>query len=334
MKYPFSKEATEYVKALGFSIQDLEKEEFKPILDRAEERVKEALLGKREVRRPLREEIEILSFPVSIIMTSAMNNQVVKRRFADFEAKRITEWLKEENCENLIKVAKSFNWRIRALRGEIFALHFVDYLKNAVNFNEAKWKLVNRVLSNGEVRLSKNDVARLLEEEVRKYIENKLNVKLDIELPEALNERVEKLTQIASKEVKRFKLEETPKELNQEAFPPCIKNLYQSVTKGLRVSHIGRFTLTSFLLNIGLKPEEVIKLFTSSSDFNERITRYQVEHIAGARGSKTRYTSPKCSTLQTHRLCVNKDELCNKVRHPITYYRIKYRMLRERKSEK
>ncbi|MCD6529898.1 DNA primase large subunit PriL [Candidatus Bathyarchaeota archaeon] len=322
------------MKNLRFNVQDLKREEYKAILDRAEERVKEALLGRREVRSPFREEIEILSFPVSIIMVSAMNNQVVKRRFADFEAKRITEWLRGENCENLIKVAKNFNWRIRALRGETFALHFVDYLKNAVNFNEAKWKLVNRTLSNGEVRLSRSDVARLLEEEVRRYIENKLDVKLDIELPEALNERVENLTKIASKEVKRFKLEEVPKELNQEAFPPCIKRLYEAVTKGLRVSHIGRFTLTSFLLNIGLKPEEIITLFTSSSDFNERMTRYQVEHIAGVRGSKTRYTSPKCSTLQTHRLCIGKDELCNRVRHPLTYYRIKYRMLKKEAKRK
>jgi hypothetical protein len=43
-KYPFLKENTEYVRNLDLEVEDLEKPEFAKILERAEERVIEALL--------------------------------------------------------------------------------------------------------------------------------------------------------------------------------------------------------------------------------------------------------------------------------------------------
>jgi DNA primase large subunit len=69
--------------------------------------------------------------------------------------------------------------------------------------------------------------------------------------------------------------------------------------------------------------EKIIDLFRASSDFNERMTRYQVEHIAGERGSRTKYKPPKCETLQTHGICINREDDCRKISHPTTYYKIK-----------
>jgi DNA primase large subunit len=66
--------------------------------------------------------------------------------------------------------------------------------------------------------------------------------------------------------------------------------------------------------------EKIIDLFRASSDFNERMTRYQVEHIAGKRGSMTRYKPPKCDMSKTHGLCVGDDKACRGVTHPLAYY--------------
>jgi DNA primase large subunit len=81
--------------------------------------------------------------------------------------------------------------------------------------------------------------------------------------------------------------------------------------------------LATFLLNIGVSVDEVVNLFTRLTDHNLRITRYQVEHLAGMRGSRTKYTPPNCRSLRTHRLCVRSDELCRSVKHPLSYYRKK-----------
>ena len=87
-----------------------------------------------------------------------------------------------------------------------------------------------------------------------------------------------------------------------------------------------RFTLTAFLLNIGMSTEKVSEIYKSFSDYNERLTSYQIEHIAGERGSGTRYTPPQCSILQTHGVCKNRDDLCRRVYHPLKYYKIKQQL--------
>ena len=55
-----------------------------------------------------------------------------------------------------------------------------------------------------------------------------------------------------------------------DPFPPCIRLLYEKVKSGDQISYIERFTLISFLHNIGIKTEETIGLFSSSSGFNEK----------------------------------------------------------------
>ena len=136
-------------------------------------------------------------------------------------------------------------------------------------------------------------------------------------------ETAEKIKKLSVEKIGKAEMEGFPETIVQTAFPPCIKALYEAASSGRHLSHVGRFTLTSFLVNIGMPVEAVIDLFRGFSDYNDRMTRYQVEHIAGGRGSRTRYTSPKCGTLETHGICVNPDDLCKRVYHPLSYYRKK-----------
>ena len=122
-------------------------------------------------------------------------------------------------------------------------------------------------------------------------------------------------------------IEEMPKVVIQAAFPPCINALYADAAQSHHLSHIGRFTLTSFLVNIGMTPEGLNDMYKTFSDYNERLTRYQIEHIAGERGSGTKYTCPQCSVLQTHGVCKNRDALCSSIYHPLRYYQRKQKSL-------
>jgi DNA primase large subunit len=93
---------------------------------------------------------------------------------------------------------------------------------------------------------------------------------------------------------------------------------------------MGRFAMAAFLLSIGTTEDDLLGMFKAFTDFDERIARYQVEHIAGKRGSRQKYTPPNCTTMQTHGLCVNPDDLCATVRHPLSYYRKKARSFYDR----
>lgn len=263
------------------------------------------------------------------MMVAAINDAYLRKRYALLEAKRVSESLKEEKKETITEIAQFFKWKIRSLKkqdGEYhdYAIHFTDFLRNASAFHETEWKLINQKVINGEVYLAQNKITRLLEEEVKRYIERRLQTQ-DVPLPDALAVRVERLKQLLALKKGRLKVEETPKQVVIAAFPPCVKALYAAIQSGHHLSHIGRFTLTTFLVNIGMTPEQVIALYQSLSDYNERLTRYQVEHIAGARGSGTKYIPPRCDTLRTHGVCISMDEICKRTRHPLGYYRRKLR---------
>ena len=326
-KYPFLKETTEYVKKLDLKIEDLANPEFAKILERAEERVEEAILYALVSRKLRNEEIEILSFPTATMLAVATENSFIKKRYALAEAKQAYNDMRLEPKERILAIAQNFGWKLTVNNdAEIpyeFILHFTYYLRNTTHLREKKWKLVNRLLSKGNVYLTRNEAARLLSEEVRKHVEKRLEVKELPKLPQKIMGTAEKIKKLSVEKIGKAEMEGFPKTIVQTAFPPCVKALYQAFSSGRHLSHVGRFTLTSFLINIGMPPEKVIELFKNFSDYNERMTRYQVEHIAGERGSRTRYIPPKCETLKTHGVCTSPDELCQILHHPLAYYRRK-----------
>jgi len=325
-KYPFLKETAEYMKKLGLRIEELANPDMAQVLNRAHERVKKAILS---VSVGIRREncVEIPSFPVAIILAIATNNSFIKKRYALAEAKQAFRDMQLETRERIVAIAVDFGWNLAFNRNsEItleFAVNFADYLRNTSHLRDRKWKLINRLLVNGKVYLNKQDVSRLLQEEVQRRIEERLKTTELPPFPEKITQMAKELLELAKEHIGKEELEGFPRVVSQSAFPPCIVALYDDAAKGKHLSHVGRFTLTSFLVSIGMPSEKVTQLFKSFSDYNERLTRYQIEHIAGERGSRTRYTPPQCATLQTHNVCVNKDALCLRVRHPLAYYRRK-----------
>jgi len=77
--------------------------------------------------------------------------------------------------------------------------------------------------------------------------------------------------------------------------------------------------------------DQVVQMFNVSPDFNEEMTHYQVDHIAGSTG--TSYKPPSCTTMITYGNCYNKDEICRDVGHPLSYYRKKKKIQHEKLAE-
>jgi len=329
-KYPFLKETSERIKLLDLNLEAIVSPENARVLQRAEDRVSNALKYVR-IGKKSQDNIEMPSFPFAIVLVIATENSFIKKRYALSEAKQASIYLSEEPKEKIVKIAQDFNWKIALSPKESpdspleFTVGFTDYLRNSAHLHDKKWKLTNSILSHGSVFLNKKDVIRLLEEEARRRIEKRLDVKLQ-KCPLELAVIVEKVKKLASEVIGRIETEEIPKVVVQAAFPPCINALYQEASSSHHLSHIGRFTLTSFLVNIGMSAEKVNELYKTFSDYNERLTLYQIEHIAGERGSGTHYIPPQCSVLQTHGICKNKDDICYSIYHPLTYYKRKQKL--------
>ena len=285
----------------------------------------DAFAKSKPIPDPKEYELEIFSFPMAIILAIGSDDSFIKSRYALAEAKRASALLNDEKKEQLLDIAKIFDWDIQLIEDnsflpDVFTLGFQFFLKNSTGFHDSTWKLVNQKLINGKVCLTERKLSRLLEEEIRKYIENRLDAKIN-SLPPVLMDRVNNLRELSAMQQEKIRLEQMPERVVMEAFPPCIQDVYDRVSNARPVSHLGRFALTSFMLSIGMSPEDVFNFFRSVSDFNERMTRYQVEHIAGTRGSGTKYTPPNCATLRTHGVCINRVDECAGAVNPLVCYK-------------
>src|SRR4030067_2556160 len=179
-KYPFLKETADYIRSLSLQIEDLTSGEMAPVLNRAEGRVREAIIYARITRNPKNLDVEISSYPVALLLTAATDSYI-RKRYALAEAKQASLDLAVESKEKVLKVAENFGWRLKLLSkhgSEVpldFALHFADYLRNTTHLSTSpEWKLVNRIIIAGNAYLNQSDVVRLLEEENKNHIEKRL----------------------------------------------------------------------------------------------------------------------------------------------------------------
>jgi DNA primase large subunit len=324
-KYPFLKQASKQIEELQFTIVSLSSE--KPVFNRAQNRVETAILEANTGDAVRDKRTEISSFAAALILVIASKNSWIKKRFALAVAKTAHTQLLGESKGKIFAITRDFDWDIaEGCFGKDFRVGFSIYLKNASHLHGSEWKLVNQIMDKGMVFLNKDKVVRLLQEEVKNRVEKRLDAPEIKNLPTEIVTVSEELTKLAQGIIGQ-EIEEMPKTIVQTAFPPCINALYADASQSHQLSHIGRFTLTSFLVNIGMTAESLNELFKTFSDYNERLTRYQIEHIAGERGSGTKYTCPQCSVLQTHGVCKNKDEVCRFIYHPLKYYKRKQKSI-------
>lgn len=328
-KYPVVPEAVEYVRQRGLTIDELSDQSYNPILDRAEERLRQAIVQGAVSSEWQNDDVEILSFPVAVYLATVLQDDWVRRRFALAESRRASQFLLSDDTSRVAEVAsKTFGWKIDLTETEVnepattLRLGFKNYVENALRIRESEWKLTNRLLDHGFVKVGKDEAARLLQEEIQSRMLSRMKG-IHPEQPDFLRSRIERLRRLASERRTTAAFSELPKTAIPTAMPPCIRNLYDSMHSGKHIPHIGRFAVTSFLVNAGVSQEDILLLFKTAADFDEKKTRYQVEHIAGGRGGKTKYKPPKCATLRTHGLCVAPDELCRQISHPLSYYRRK-----------
>ncbi|HEX7481930.1 MAG TPA: DNA primase large subunit PriL [Candidatus Bathyarchaeia archaeon] len=323
-KYPFLKQASKQIEELQFTIGSLASE--KPVFERAQERVKKAIMDVNTGEMVKDKATEISSFAASLILVIATKNSWIKKRYALAVAKTAqAQMLKPK--EKIESIAQDFDWDIAEGKPyKDFRIGFSTYLKNSAHMHGSEWKLVNQIIDKGLVYLNRDKGIRLLQEEIKRRVEKRLDVSEIKNLPEEITAIAEGLMKLAH-EIMGQEIEEMPKVVIQAAFPPCINALYADAAQSHHLSHIGRFTLTSFLVNIGMTPEGLNDMYKTFSDYNERLTRYQIEHIAGERGSGTKYTCPQCSVLQTHGVCKNRDAVCSNIYHPLRYYQRKQKSL-------
>src|SRR5438093_1073901 len=270
---------------------------------------------------------QLLAYPVSRILVSALEDTYLIRRFALREAIAAEGRLESESDDFAIHMAGQLAMDLRREDGG-FRLHFTDFLRFTNTMRDAPWKLINQRVDRGYVILQRAKALRVMRNAIQRHIEEGLPLPVNDDIVSAFRADLREIRGILEAKKATFKAEDIGK-VSITRFPPCMYNLLAQIQNHENVPHMGRFAIVAFLHHIGLGNEEIFRVFGDVPDFAADVTKYQIEHITGT-SSPTEYTPPECATMKSYGICPGPDRICLTIRHPLSYYRVKGREQRPR----
>ncbi|MDH3676738.1 MAG: DNA primase [Nitrosopumilus sp.] len=326
-KYPFLADAGQYLKDKGFTLQQFGIDpDLKLSIDKAFNRVQVSTEGKiyksdlidGEASKDFVLEREVFSFLLAIVLLKLTGMTTLIKRFALAEARRAEKYL-EKDLANISDGSKK-ELAIRII-DDLFSIqikeqnnHFIipvsNYLQHSINFHEREWKLINRHVEKGFVFLTPHETVRLIRKELGNYITTKIFNAKTPTMISGFEEPVDKLISLSKKFVTHT--------ITTGEYPPCIKHAIEVLERGENLPHSGRFMLATFLLARNQSVQQIAPLFKNAPDYNERVTLYQLNHLAGTSGSGTQYSCPSCEKLKTQNLCFAIPE-CDNIFNPLQF---------------
>ena len=326
-KYPFLADAGQYLKDKGFTLEQFGTDpDLKSLIDKAFNRIEVAAEGKIYQSDLIGDQAlnqaalprEVFSFLLAIVLLKLSGMSTLIKRFALAEARRAEKYL-EKDLANISDESKKqlaikviddlFSVQVKK-QDDFFVIPVSDYLKHSINFHEREWKLINRRVENGLVFLTPHETVRLIRKELGTYINSKIVNAKTPPMISGFEESVNKLISISKKFISYT--------VDTGEYPPCIKHAIEILEKGENLPHSGRFMLATFLLAKNKSVQEIAPLFKNAPDYNERVTLYQLNHLAGTSGSGTHYSCPSCEKLKTQNLCFAIPE-CDNIINPIQF---------------
>ena len=318
-KYPFLADSGDYLRDKGFALEqfgrDPDLEVFvKRALDRvmaaASGRVYKSELDRGSARTDAALPLEVFSFLLAVVLLRLSGMDTLVRRFALAEARRAEAHLERDlgggaaGASDPAKTALAvrlidelFSVAVSEA-GDGFAISVADYVRHAVKFHEVEWKLVNRRVVGGLVRLTRHEVVRLVRSELVVHIRDKVRAAPVPDMLPSFEGPVAELVE-AARRLEPARPQESAGEL-----PPCIKHAMGVLERGENLPHSGRFMLATFFINRGWPVGRIAPMFKNAPDYNERITMYQLRHLSGeASSAGTKYSCPSCKKLRGQDLC-------------------------------
>ncbi|GEM_PF-1965889 len=328
-KYPFDKKSIQLLQSLSLSINEIleDKELLKEAFKEIEDIIKKGTLEWNPIENHYR---KFIIFYLELLIVRALESSYIENRFIEALSKRIYKILSREAFDVLVKLGSNLGlrYKIDQYFGDThIGIFFIDFLRFSRRLSSRHWRIYYFPIRDGYIYVKKRQYIRLLSEAIKsKIYELILSVEKvpDYILEESKKFYIDKLSIHIPKHTSN-KFDVKTKDI--EIFPPCIKYALKNVGSGL--SHPARFTLVTFLNAVGYTKEEIINIFNVTPDFNEKVTRYQVEHILGIRGGKIRYKVPSCRKIVSYNFCYA-DDTCKRfgILHPLKYVYLKKRSKR------
>ena len=350
-RYPFFEGAREAVREADLSPAALVEADA-PAVERGTERIERALMEGTVASEEPREwdaDTEVLSYPIARILVSLLDTPAAVEKYATAEAATARERFEADfdadeglrsgrTRASLDDVLREFGLDTavrpeqteadasgrRRRGGDRGPTHYWIglgwYLDLAAAGWGERWRLLNREVADGEVRVTREELSRLLEAAVERRVASGLPLEVGGSeggdaIAAALAPAISELRTLLndSDAAGRTSVETVVPAL----FPPCMRTLVRRARDGDDLSGTAEFSLISFLVALGMDAEDVTTLLDVTGEATERIET-RVEFLAERDG--TQYPPPSCATLKAYGDCVDPDERCETISNPLSYY--------------
>jgi DNA primase large subunit len=335
-RYPFFSAARAAVDEAGVSLEGLAAEEA-PAVERGRERVERALVeGTVASGTPGRwsTRAELLSYPIARVLVSLLEVDGAVEKYAAAEAATASDRFEADlGAPTDLRTLDADLSRDRLLAEFDLGAAVRDaeardrwwvalgpYLRLSDPDWGNDWRLAVRVVADGEIRVTDEDLGRILEEAVRRRVVEGLP--FDVRASPggeavadalaapvaALRERLSDHQPVRSVDVA------VP---DPVSFPPCVAALVERARDGESLPPHSWFLLAAFCSSAGMDPAAVASLVGAEGEDAEAI-EYRMGYLSADEG--TQYPPPTCATVQAYGDCVDRDERCETVASPLAYY--------------
>ena len=328
-KYPFLSSAKTSVEESGFNLMSIIEKDTVTVeraLDRILHAIEEGYIGP-EHKNP---EVELLSYPISRVLISLVNDPGLTHRYAWAESQTaISRFEQDLEIDNELKSITVSILSLQKLLSELnitkeitkkqdkFYISIDKYLSFIPYLPGPSWRLVFKELSEGKVPITLSELYKLLGVGIFQRIK--------IDLPLKIPREATNLLQLQLKTIQDY-IEEIDIELELETippnlFPPCILSLLNRIDSNEKLDQPSLFSLFSFLISVN-SSHATIRNYFSNNELDPLSIESLFNQLQDANG-KPVYPLPSCNTMQSYGLCVNMDETCKNIAHPLQYHSVK-----------
>lgn len=347
-RYPFLDASRDAVREAGVDLADLVASGG-PVLERATGRVERSLVeGTAAPEESWPTQVELFSYPVARVLVALLDVPGAIEKYAHAEADlahdrfvedferdlqtgreerlALTDLLSEFDLESAVTgqppgqqgdtAGGGANGRDES--GPQYYVEVTAYLRLAGDLDGEQWQLTRRALRDGRVPVDRGELYTLLREAVHRRVEDglaDLAESVPAEVRAALDGEVSTLREALAE----VDIADDIDTVVPGLFPPCMRTLLaRAREEGLLVlPEHSRFELVAFLTSTGLDARELVRLCGVSDPGAVESVREQVARLRDDRGQ---FAPPSCETMVAYDDCVNKDELCETITHPMAYY--------------
>ncbi|MFB6135152.1 MAG: DNA primase regulatory subunit PriL [Halobacteriaceae archaeon] len=323
-RYPFLSGAREAVEQAGVDLAAVVADE-EGVVRRARERV-ESAVADGTTGDPHRDtRTELLSYPVARVLVSLTGEPALVERYAraeaatarsrfaeDFDAGDRSLRSVERRRLSLADLLADFEMSAAVTdTGDGYEVAVGTYLALAVDLDGERWRLTDRRLRDGRVPVAGDELPVLLEEAVADRVSEGLPLSVPDAVADPLGGAVADLRDAlgGADAVHGFDV------VVPGLFPPCVRALLDAARGDEDLPPHSTFALAGFLAATGLDGEEATAM-TGRRDVGRRTDALRA-------GDGAQYAPPSCETMQAYGDCVDPDETCEDISHPLEYYDVR-----------